>query len=80
MFSTPPASDDVGLAGHDGHGGVVDGLQTRAALPHDRVGRYLDGHARLQHRYASQVGGIGALLGLAEDDLVHRFRFHLRLL
>ena len=55
-------------------------VQTRATLPHHRVGRHLDGQARLKHSYTSQVGGIGALLGLAEDDLVYRLRLQLRLL
>ena len=67
---------DVGLAAPDGLHGVVHRLQAGAALAHDRVGRHLDGEAGLERRHSRQVGRVGALLGLAEDDLVHLGRRH----
>ena len=77
MLSTPPATTMSARPHHDRLGGVVDGLQARTALTHDRVGRHLDGQTGLERRHAGQVGGVGTLLGLAEDDLVDRLRLHL---
>ena len=50
--------------------------KTRAALAHHRVGRHLDREAGLERRDPRQVGGVGALLGLADDDLVDRLRLN----
>ena len=61
---------DVGLADHDLGRGVVDGLQARAALAHDGVGGHLDRQTGPQRGHARQVGAVGALLGLAHDDLI----------
>jgi len=51
-------------------------LETRPALAHDRVGGCLHRQAGLQGGHARQVGGVGALLGLAHDDLVHFARLY----
>ena len=74
MLSMPPATTTSASLGADGLHRVVDGLQAGAALAHDGVGRHLDREAGLERRHPRQVGGVGALLGLADDDLVDRRR------
>ncbi len=68
--------DDVGQAAHDGLRSVVHRLQTGAALPHHGVGRDLDGQARPERGDAGQIGRVGTLLGLPDDDLVYRLRLY----
>jgi hypothetical protein len=70
--------DNVGQAQHDQLGGVVDGLEAGPALAHDRVGGDLDGQTGFEGRDAGQVGRVGALLGLTEDDLVDSLGLYAR--
>ena len=72
----PPATTISASPARMACSGVADGLQPGAALAHHRVGRHLDGEAGLERRHPREVGGVGALLGLADDDLVHGRRLH----